>query len=301
MGIWNALWVGLRKVNCNKKMWFILFGIQFIFALILLLPLRSQLDKLIGHSLSGQEVLQGIGANVFFEFITHHSQTVSLEFTLLLVVGLIYLVMSIFLNGGILGIFTKENNAFSAIQFFGSAGQYFGRFLRLFLFSVVFIFIVFFIDKGFAALFTRISGDSESYQFTFRMLRILILLFLIFFINMTFDYAKIRTVFQKRRDMLRTGLRAWSFVFQNLGKTLGLYYIVVALGLLFFVLYTVLGKFISVSTSLGILLLFLWQQAYALGRIWVRLFFFSSQVTLYKNLSDQPILKAWYQDKPSRD
>lgn len=301
MGIWNALWVGLRRVNRNKKMWFILFGIQFIFALLLLLPLRSQLDKLIGHSLLGQEVLRGIGANVFFEFITHHSQTASLEFTLLLVVGLIYLVMSIFLNGGILGIFTKENNVFSAIQFFGSAGQYFGRFLRLFLFSVVFIFIVFFIDKGFGALFRTISGDSEPLQVTFRMLRILILLFLIFFINMTFDYAKIRTVFQERRDILRTGLRSWSFIFQNLGKTLGLYYCVVALGLIFFVLYTVAGKYITVSTSIGILLLFLWQQAYALGRIWVRLLFFSSQVTLYKNLSDQPILKAWYKDKPSQD
>jgi len=241
---------------------------------------------MIGHSLVGQEVLQGTGANVFFEFMAHHSQTVSMEMKLLSIVGLVYLVTSIFLNGGILGVFTRKEEGFSASLFFGNAGRYFGRFCRLFLFSVPFILVAFLMNNGFSTLFGRISGDSEPLKVIFWALRTLILLFLIFFINMVFGYAKIRTVLEERRDMIKTGLRSWGFILQNLGKTLGLYYLVASAGVIFFVLYTGVGKFIGVSTGLGILLLFLWQQLYALGRIWVRLLFFSSQVTLYRSLTE---------------
>ena len=250
---------------------------------------------MIGHSLIGREVLQGFGANVFFEFITHYSQTVSLEVTLLLVGGLFYLAVSIFLNGGILGTFIQEGEGFSARVFFGSAGQYFGRFLRLFLFSLPFIIVAFLIDRGFGELFRWISNDSEPLNVIFQILRRLILLFLIFFINMVFDYAKIRTIFFERRDMFKTGLRSWAFVIQHLCKTLGLYYLVAIVGLLFFALYTFVGKFITASTSITIFLLFLWQQIYAMSRVGVRMLFYSAQVNLFKEYTE-PYLKAWFKE-----
>ncbi len=284
MGIRRIFSTSINRINHNKRMWFILFGIQLIFAVTLIIPIRSEVNKMIGHSLIGQEVLQGSGANVFFEFLAHHSETVSIEIKLLFIIGLIYLLTSIFLNGGIIGCFIKEDNEYSATLFFGSSGKYFGRFFRLFLLSIPFLIIAFLLSKGISNFIKGISPDSEPIQVTAKVTGYIILLFLIFFINMVFDYAKIRTVFQERRSMIMTTLRSMGFVLKNLGKTLGLYYLIAAVGLAFFIIYTIAGKLIPISTGIGILLLFLWQQLYSLGRIWVRLLFLSSETRLYKNI-----------------
>jgi len=288
--IWKAFSTGIKKINHHKRIWFLLYGIQFVLALILVLPLRSQWNAMIGHSLAGQEVLQGFGANVFIEFITHYAQTVSSEMILLFVIGLVYLTLTLFLNGGILGSFSQKYGEYSANVFFKNCGHYFGRFVRLFLFSLLFIAGAFLALQGLETPCGRIAKDSEPLRVIFWLARHLILLFLVFFINMVFDYAKIMTVLEERRYMIKTGLRAWGFVLKHLWKTLGLYCLVATIGLAFFVLYTLAGKSIEVSTGLGVLLLFLWQQLYALGRTWVRLLFLASQVTLYKGTSEPVLL-----------
>lgn len=295
MNVWNTFTEGLKSVIRNKKMWFLLFGIQFAFALFLLIPLRSQWDKMLGHSLMGQEVVQGFGANVFFEFLYHFRHAVSLEMVLLFIMGIAYLTVTIFLNGGILSTFLREDEKFSARHFFEGSGYYFGRFVRLFLFSIVFLIVVFLINKGIGLLFSKIYADSEPLWAYLQILKLLIFFVLIFLVNMVFDYAKIRTILLDRRDMFKTGLRAWAFVFRHLGKTLALYYLVALLGIIFFIVYTATGKLIHASTSIGILLLFLWQQTYAFTRIGVRLTFYSSQAILFKKLTE-PYLKAWFKE-----
>jgi hypothetical protein len=283
--IWQIFVNGFGKVNQNKRMLFILFGIQFVFALILLLPLRSELSSMLNYSLMGQDVLNGKGSNVFIEFITHHNDTVSAEKSILFGIGLLYLLATIFVNGGILGIFTKKAERFSAKRFFENSGHYFGKFLRLFLISLVFMIISFFIFSGLLSLVKVIAGDSEILKGILNIIVFVKLIFLLFFVNMVFDYAKIRTVIEERKDMVRTGLRSWRFVFKHLGKTLGIYYLIVFEGLLVFLLFLFVGKWIHGGTGAGILLLFAWQQIYAILRMWIRLQFYASQTLLYQSVS----------------
>ena len=296
MGMINIFLNGIQKAVENIKMWLILFGIQFVFAVILVLPLRAQLDKMLGHSLMGQDVLQGFGATAFFEFITHYADAASLEMKLLMIVGIVYLIATLFLNGGILGLFVREET-FSARGFFENCGQYFGRFFRLFLISILYIIVAYFIHIGLDKLLGLFTGDSEPLKVIYHLFSTAFFLFLLFFINMVFDYAKIRTVFLQRRDMFKTALRSWGFVFQHLGKTLGLYYIIVILGIMLFLIYTYAGKLINASTSIGILLLLIWQQGYAFSRMGVRLTFLSSQTLLFKELTE-PYMKAWFKEEP---
>ena len=295
MGIFDIFLSGIKKIIGNLRMWFILFGVQLGFAIVLLWPLGGQLDKMLGHSLMGQDILRGIGMQVFLEFIIDYGQSASLEVKLIWIIGLIYLVTSIFFNGGILGVFIRDDKEFSSNLFFGNAGSYFGRFLRLFLFSIVFIIAALLIHTSLGALFNSIAGDSEPLRILFLMIKTGIFLFLLFFINMVFDYAKISTVFRDRRRMCKTALQSWAFVFQNLGRTLKLYYLATLLGLLCFVIYSLVGKIFGPSTSLGILLLLIWQQMYAFCRIGIRLNFFASQTILYKELTE-PYLKAWFKE-----
>jgi len=283
--IWKIFTQGFGKVNQNKRMLLLLFGVQFVFALILLLPLRSELNDMLGYSLMGQEALEGRGANIFVEFLVHHAETISLERSLLFGIGFLYLFMTIFFNGGILGIFTKKDERFSARLFFESAGRFFGKFFRLFLFSLVFLLLALLLYSALLGLAKAIAGDAEVLKGVLNIILIIKLFFLILFINMVFDYAKIRTVVEDRKDMFRTGLRSWGFVFKNLGKTLGLYYLIFLQGILALVLYLVISHWIQGVTGLGILLLFIWQQIYTLTRIWIRLQVYASETVLYQNVS----------------
>jgi hypothetical protein len=284
--IWNTYTQGLKTVNHNKRMLFVLFGIQFIFALIILLPLQAELSKMLEYSLMGQEALDGRGANVFVEFLGHHSETISSGKSLLLGMGLLYLFTTIFLNGGILGIFTKKDEKFSAKVFFENAGHYFGRFFRLFLFSLVFLTLAIIIFIILQSLAKAIAGDSESLKVTLYIILYVKLLVLIFLVNMTFDYAKIKTVIEERKGMFRTGLLAWRFVFKNFGKTMGLYYLIILQGILALLLYTFGFRIIGGITGGSIILLFLWQQFYVMFRTWIRLQFYASQTLLYENVAD---------------
>ena len=263
----------------------ILFGVLFIFSLILLFPLKSELKDMLGYSLMGQEALEGKGANIFIEFIIHHAETVSLERSLLLGMGILYLLSTIFFNGGILGIFTKKDTQFSARLFFESAGRFFGKFFRLFLFSLVFLLLAILLYSILGGIANTIAGDGEILGGVLKIILLVKLFFLIFLINMVFDYAKIRTVLEERKDMFRTGLQAWGFVLKNLGKTLGLYYLIILEGILALIIYLIISNWIQGVTGLGILLLFIWQQIYTLTRIWIRLQFYASETLLYQNVT----------------
>ncbi|MFB0518742.1 MAG: hypothetical protein ACETWC_05605, partial [Acidobacteriota bacterium] len=69
--------------------------------------------------------------------------------------------------------------------------------------------------------------------------------------------------------------------------TMGLYYFIGVLGIVFMVIYGVVEPQISQVTPLLVLLAFVWQQVYMLARIWVRLTFFSSQLNLFMGLQKE--------------
>ena len=284
MSVRNAFSTGLKDVFQNKKMWVILFVIQLLFAVILLFPLRAQWESVLGHSLMGEEILQGYGMMFFVEFIAHFDKVVSMVGSMLLIVGIVFLLVSIFLSGGIFDTFVSKEK-YTANRFFGSSGHFFWRFFRLFLFSLPFILIGVLLMKGLGTLSKSIAGDSEPWIVFLTLVRYLILFFLLFFIQMAFDYAKIRTVIEDRRDMVKTALRSFGFCFRHLGKVLGLYYLVALAGIALFVVFVLVKRIIPGGTGLGMLFLLIWQQLYALSRVGIKLVFAASQTALYSGMS----------------
>lgn len=292
MDISRSYFVGFKHVVKQHKMWLILYFVQFLFAGLILLPLRAQFEKLLSHRSIGEEIVNGLGAHFYIEFFNHFKQIISSEMTLLLVGGFIYLASTIFFNGGIYSILLRDE-PFSAKEFFGNSGAYFGRFIRLFLISIPFFIAALIIDALLGSWFKWIGGDSEPTRVLLWIVGKVILLVLIGYISMVFDYAKIRTVFQERKDMWKTVFRAFGFTFQNFSKTVGLYLFLTVTALIIFLLYTLPGQLIAASTSIGIILFFLWQQLYAFCRIGIRMLFASAQIQLYREYTE-PYLNAWF-------
>jgi len=270
----------IRQLPEYRNMIFLLYGIELILAFSLVIPLQNQFVKMIGYSLLSREILQGFEMNVFIEWAVHWSKGASTQLDFILLIGLIYLVLSIFLQGGILGTIIRDEEASFLNHFFGNAGHYFNRFFRLFIFMIPLVFMIIMINASLGALLKWIAGDSEALRFLSNVFRLILTLILFLFVKMVFDYAKIQTVFRERMRMLKTIYEALAFVWRNLGKTLFLFYLIGFLGLAILLVQMGVSKMIH-PTTVGIILLFIWLQIYILSRMAIRVLLFVSQTKLH--------------------
>jgi hypothetical protein len=101
--------------------------------------------------------------------------------------------------------------------------------------------------------------------------------------NLWLDYAKVRAVVEDRRSMFGALLAACRFVGRNPARTLGLYAVDSVLFLLVVALYAV---FASDAGRAG---WHMWaalavSEVYLLARLWVKLVFWASEVSLFQSL-----------------
>jgi len=258
-----------------------LFTVQLVLAFVLVAPFASRWSSVLDRSLMGDDLLRGRGANLVFEFLATHSDSVSMEFSLLALLGLLYLVLNVFFNAGILGCLAK-NRENALHLFFESGSRYFLRFLGLAAISVLCLLVALLLQSLLGKLFQLVPSDSERLRTVFLLTRIFVVALLFFSVNMVFDYAKIVTVAKTRNRMQKNLQSAVRFVLRNPGKTLCLYGTIGLFGLVLTAVYLALAK--SVGVSAGILLLLVLQQLYAFSRIGMRLLFYSAQWFLYRSL-----------------
>ncbi len=318
MGIFKALSTGIKRVNKNKRMWFFLLVVNILVALVLTFPLYSALKTSIGDSLMGERLTKGLDYRWYDEFLYKFQDSDFINYfratrvvgsgaffsnvdslvtgrffqfgPTILVLMAVYVLLNILFAGGILGIFHSPEEKFTIKGFFSFGGTYFNRFFRLFIISGILYGVLYFLFVPYiSGIINRIGGtaDSERVAMVLGLIFAVVMFFLLFLVNMIFDYAKIRTVVGNGKSMLKETGKAIGFVFKNFGRTMGLYYFIGVLGIIFMVIYSVVEPQISQVTPLLVLLAFVWQQVYMLARIWVRLTFFSSQLNLFMGLQKE--------------
>lgn len=294
MGTWKLFIKSIKTLFLHKKLWLFLFLIEFIIALILINPISSQFNQMFSTSLAADKILQGQGTNSIFEFMVHKAEIITVQKQILLLTGLLYLLLTIFFNAGIITSLIEKKN-FQAAFFFRSAGHFFVRLFRLFLWSLPFYVIALIMYSILGEIFNLIAGESEPLIFIFSLLKLLILIILFLFIKMVFDYTKIALISENKMKIIQTNLKTWKFVLKNLGKTLRLFYLIVLLGIIISIVYLLLGSLLNISTWITIILLFILQQLFVFSRTGIKLIYFSSLINLFQNV-EEPLLKAWYKD-----
>ena len=283
MSLWKSFWKGNRQTGRYWPALLIIFLFNLVMALLLTLPFRHLWVKSVGYSLAGKELASELNLGYLIDFFITNRASLAAGYPapLLLGAGVIYLLVNTFFAGGAIGLFHREER-FTLESFFREAGRWFWRFLRLFLISLLFIGVVFLFNSLWKAIAKSALEESANEPLIFWMTasRYGVVLLLLLFVNMVFDYAKIATVISGGRRMFRTTFRAFGFVFSHLGRTLGLYYLVILLGGILLALYLTVSYWLIPASV--VVLVFVWQQLYSVARVWVRLLFFSSQMALYK-------------------
>lgn len=301
---------GFKLVRKSPQMILLLFIVNFSFSMILAIPMYHSLKDSLGRSETGDKMAEGFDYMWWEEFsdestglettftpsiigkgaiLNNLEDLVQMEFfnlpPVILITGFFYMILHTFLAGGILSIFLKETPKFSMKGFFSGSGTYFSRFFLLMLISWGFFFgVASFLGGGFTSILDNVRENavSEIKPFYLRLFFSAIFFFFLLFIQMVFDYARIKTAVEDNRNVLKSTLGAFGFVFRHPGSSLGLYYLIFLVNIGITVIYILLKEFLSQSSWPGVLIAFFIQQLFIFAIIGLRCWLYSSQMELYR-------------------
>ncbi len=192
--------------------------------------------------------------------------------------------IAIFMFGGILNTLVRSGAGERPGQtFFMGGARYYGRFLRLTLYSVVLWVpaLAAFIPLHFLASSAMKGSTNEQLGFALTILRVALALFLAYFIKMIMDYARIRIVREDANGVYDALVWAVRFVFGRPGGTLLLYYLLGITGWAMLAAYLVLHRLFPGATTGAVVSGFLLTQAFIAGRGWLKIAYQAAQLDLY--------------------
>jgi hypothetical protein len=307
MTILNAFRDGMRRVAAAPAVLLGVAALTFLVALPLGVVLAGMIADSLGNSLAAEGAVSGVNYEWWQEFSAQATgvgtaftpRTIGFGGVLDNVSGMLdnsghplvvagagaaYLLVWLFLAGGILDRYARNRRVRTA-AFFAACGVYFFRFLRLGLVALAAYAVLFGWVHGwlFDALYPWATHNMavERSAFVLRLALYIVFGALVTAVNLLFDYAKIRAVVEDRRSMIGSLMAAFRFVRRQPGETIGLYLLN---GALFVVLLAVYGLVAPGAGGSGWPLWFglLVTHLYLLLRIYAKLVFYASQVSLFQ-------------------
>lgn len=289
MKIINALKYGFRLASLNLKLWSLLYLINLLFAGLVVVPLLCYLGDKMAFSKVTDRLIGGFDFTLFNDFLNQYPEFLRLMSRQSVVVGILFILLYIFLTGGILTrLKNMETDLHRLDNFWAGCGKYFWRLLRLFFYFAL-------IHLGVAGLFFSIFTwsvqggleyfTSEAAIFYRAKICLFFYVFVALFFFMVHDYAKVMVVTGNRRSVFWEFWGAFKWVIKNIGTTFGLYLLLFGLFALVSVLY---GMADGVIHRMGIpsLVLFLTGQIYVLLQIGFKLTNLGSVVKVLREVNE---------------
>jgi hypothetical protein len=286
--IFSSLKSGITQVRVNQRMLWVYYAGNLCFSLLLALPLRFVLGRFIGNSQMGERLGGSMDMDFLFEFIKENLASFSALTGLLFLAAAGYWLFNLFLSGGALATFA-QNEKYSSAFFWSHAAKYFGRFVRLALWSIpllVALFCVQYLENGIRLL---VFGKDAYQNITYwgGWIRTGLLGLSLGAFGVIFDYARIHAV---QHDEIKMRIALWQglkFTFGNVVPAFGLALVMFVAGGAALVLYNPIANSLNAPNGLIVFFLFVWQQLYMFFRMVVRLVLYASETNLYQNLAVQ--------------
>lgn len=285
MGIFKAIADGMGTTLRKPRLLVILYTVNVLFAAIIALPFLVIVQRELGHSLLGLSV-RPVDVMWLGEAALKYGGALPALAVGFVLSGFLYLALHVFLNGGTVGRLLGREGAASLAAFMGDSGRYFGKFVRLFLVSLVFYALTFgVVLQIVSALFEPMAKGAitEWLPLILSNLHLLVALLLLTVVHMIVDYTRIAIVADEERRVLKALRHALIFLKTKFFKAWALYLLVVA--------GTVAGTvvFYAVLKPLGgpanglVVAGFFWMQVYVVFRIWIRTLFVAAQAEFYRS------------------
>lgn len=288
MNIFQCYAQGIREATRRPKMIGILWLANIGFAAAAYFLFAGAFGAALGNSDMTVDMIKKTDMNAVIEFLTASGGRLGDVITLVLVLIVLYALVSIFLNGGILHSLIQSGNRERFGQtFFAGGGRYYGRFFRLTIYSVLLCvpaLVGFFIVDALLSAATR-DSTNEQLAFYFNVFRVVLALFLAFLIKMIMDYARVGIATQNTNKVFASFLGSIRFVFGRFAGTLLLYYLLGATGWAVFLVYRLLNGTFSKNSTGTVLLGFVLGQLFIASRGWLKIAYQGAQLKLFTQQS----------------
>ncbi len=279
----------IRAINQRRKLVFTWYGLNLLFALVIVAPIAIALVAMLGESLENKRLFDNFDLSWVTEFgYSAHWNQVSMWLPVVALLGGLFVLLTTWLSGGLLANLHDPRDTFT-----GGCGRWFPPFLRLLLLAGLFYGIAFGLRAGFVSLFRKLGEDSMSGKpSAYGAMATFVITWALFgFVNMLVDYAKIHMVAHGERNARRGLAQGIRFVFRNLRRCLGLYLVLNGLMLLMLAVYHVSSEVIGQASIGAVLLLFLVRQFYMFGRTWLRMVSLASEYAIFASHIPKPAPK----------
>lgn len=303
----RALVTGYRRVVAAPAILASAYAMTLAAAMPLALLLGTRLQAHLGASLMADSAANGVNWDWWQEFT---GQATGLDATFtpsvigfaapldnlsafldhsprptgVVIAAAVYGALWLFLWGGVLDRYARGRPTRSH-GFFAACGVFFSRFVRLGLLAGVLYWALIgpAHDWLFGTLYTRVTRDVtvERVSFLWRVGLYAMFGAALIMVNMIVDYAKIRAVVEDRRSMIGAFVAGARFVLKHPGKASCLYLSNGFLFVLLLLLYALAAPGAG-GGGLDIWRAFVVGQAYVLARLFLRLMFAASQVSLFQ-------------------
>ncbi len=283
----KALVEGIRQTNRSLAVVWILFGVNFLLALIPALLFRSGIIAGFGSSLAPEQLISRFDFTVYMDLMYKNSGSLSGAFALITWFVIVNNLLSTFLDGGIIGTLGETSERFTFPSFFSLCGRFAGRFIRLFLvliLAIVAVGMVAMMVSG--AVYSLVAGEGETEIEILRAAASAITVFILpmSMLALSADYARVITVAVDQRSMFKAFWLGVRFTFTHLIKTYGLYLILMIPALVLLLSWILISIGLNTSTIWAVLGVFLLQQVVVMARLWVKVVSVGSQVAFYASL-----------------
>ena len=277
----RGLGLALRKRGLAVRLW----TVNFLFSLLAVAPLAFVIHDQLAHSLAADHALARLDVAWLTDLSSRYRNAAPALLGLALLAVLLYLLLAVLLNGGVIGCLVRPAARTTLADFFHDCGLYFWRFFRLFLLSIpIYLVVLGIFFSLILALLNMVNrrAPAEWPALIVRNLRLLALVLLLTALTMFFDYVKIGLVTGARKKVLKEAWLTLRFIGRRFFKAWGLYLLAGLVFVALTVFYLEIARLLPKDRPLLVLLFFLWQQAYVLCRQWSKLLFFATEIEFVK-------------------
>jgi len=303
------LGLGLRRIRAHKKSICFLYLGNLSVALLLAVPFLHIFENSLGPGLYREQMAGDLDYDwyrLFQERTDGYFDTFSpevigvgpfarqLESLLdggltgypweILTVGGLYLLLTAFLSASAVGSLVLDPRGTSTREFFRTGATLFGRFFRLGLLSLFCFWVLNHMIIEPSSSWVNLKAESaltDREAFLWQFSRYPLILLVVLYLKMLFDYAKIKTALEDRTSVILAFLSATRFCLAHSLSVFSFYLLIVSIGLLGVFVYTGLEGWNPQHSEASWLVGLVFQQIYMVFRLSLRLLFFSGQAELY--------------------
>lgn len=281
----TSLLHGMRTVYHNGKFVLLLWTFNLASALILTVPIYNMLFDNLGTSLMSKSLTQQFDLLWYAQLRNLYAINFDQLTASIYSVTVFYTFFQTFFVGGLISIFhLPEKN--HMVDFFYGGVKYFWRFAKVLVICVILLFIAFEINYYLGELISYIYSGSENVtgDFILKFIRYILLIFFIGVVIMISDYSKVNMAVHDKTKVFVTIIDSIKFIYRNFSKVFVVFLVISILGALGVIVYNILGKLIPRTPSYYLIISIILQQMLIIFRLFIRMFFFSTAVLIFKDL-----------------